>query len=174
MPYLIVAVVLIGVLCLLNLLLTVGVIRRLRRQAAAPGMAYPSPVAEGLAVGERMPGFAATTTDGEPISDELLDGPVLVGFFSPACQPCQELMPHFVQHARRAPETVFAVVVADSADEAAADVARLSEVARVVVEAPQAAIQTAFKVSGYPTVMTFGADRTVTGHDPIRPAGAPA
>ncbi|MFG6201919.1 hypothetical protein [Nonomuraea sp. JJY05] len=77
MPYLIVAVVLVGVLCLLNLLLTVGVIRRLRKQAASA--ASLPPMEEGLAIGEKIPEFAATTTGGEPISDELIEGPALIG-----------------------------------------------------------------------------------------------
>lgn len=167
MPYLIVAVVLVGVLCMLNLLLTVGVIRRLRKQAASA--AFLSPMAEGLAIGEKMPEFAATTTDGEPISDELLDGPALIGFFSPSCQPCRELMPRFIDHARQTSDAVLAVVVAGSDEEATADVERLAEVARVVVEEPQAAIQSAFKVAGYPTLFMIGADGKVTDNDPTLP-----
>ncbi|MGP4096335.1 TlpA family protein disulfide reductase [Nonomuraea sp. KM90] len=170
MPYLIVAVVLVGVLCLLNLLLTVGVIRRLRKQAASA--ASLPPMEDGLAVGEEIPEFAATTTDGEPISDELIDGPALIGFFSPSCEPCRELMPRFIEHARRTPAAVLAVVVtdSDSDQEAVADVERLAEVARVVVEAPHGAIQGAFQVAGYPTVFEIGADRRVADNNPVLPA----
>ncbi|MEV4176855.1 TlpA disulfide reductase family protein [Nonomuraea sp. NPDC049709] len=168
MPYLIVAVVLVGVLCLLNLLLTVGVIRRLRKQAASA--ASLPPMEDGLAIGEEIPEFAATTTDGEPISDALIDGPALVGFFSPSCEPCRELMPRFIDHARRTPAAVLAVVVTDSDQEAVADVERLAEVARVVVEAPHGAIQGAFQVAGYPTVFEIGADRRVTDNNPMLPA----
>ncbi|MFF4623418.1 TlpA family protein disulfide reductase [Nonomuraea jabiensis] len=168
MPYLIVAVVLVGVLCLLNLLLTVGVIRRLRKQAASA--ASLPPMEEGLAIGEKIPEFAATTTGGEPISDELIEGPALIGFFSPSCQPCRELMPRFIDHARRSPAAVLAVVVTDSDKEAVADVERLAEVARVVVEVPHAAIQSAFRVTGYPTVFEIGADGRVTDNDPVLPA----
>ncbi|TMR22377.1 TlpA family protein disulfide reductase [Nonomuraea turkmeniaca] len=167
MPYLIVAVVLVGVLCMLNLLLTVGVIRRLRKQAASA--AFLPPMAEGLAIGEKLPEFSATTTDGEPISDELLGGPALIGFFSPSCQPCRELMPRFIDHARQSSAAVLAVVVTDSAEEAVADVERLTEVARVVVEEPQAAIQSAFQVVGYPTVFLIGADGRVTDNNPLLP-----
>ncbi|MFI6744464.1 TlpA disulfide reductase family protein [Nonomuraea sp. NPDC050451] len=158
------AVVLVGVLCMLNLLLTVGVIRRLRRQAASAP--FLSPMAEGLAIGEKMPAFAATTTDGEPISDELLDGSALIGFFSPSCEPCRELMPRFIDHARQTSGTVLAIVVADSDKEAAADVERLAEVARVVVEAPRDAIQSAFKVAAYPALFLIGAEGRVTDNDP--------
>jgi thiol-disulfide isomerase/thioredoxin len=167
MPYLIVAVVLVGGLCLLNLLLTVGVIRRLRKQAAS--VASLPPMEEGLAVGEKIPEFAATTTDGEPISDELIKGPALIGFFSPSCQPCRELMPRFIDRARRSPAAVLAVVVTDSDSDkqAVADVERLAEVARVVVEAPHAAIQSAFQVTGYPTIFEIGADGRVTDNNPV-------
>ncbi|WP_431932896.1 TlpA disulfide reductase family protein [Nonomuraea jabiensis] len=166
MPYLIVAVVLVGVLCLLNLLLTVGVIRRLRKRAASAASA-PT-MQEGLAIGEKIPEFAATTTDGEPISHELIEGPALIGFFSPSCQPCRELMPRFIDHARRTPAAVLAVVVSDGDKEGVADdVERLAEVARVVVEAPHAAVQSAFQVAGYPTVFEIGADGSVTDNDPV-------
>ncbi|MDF2705780.1 MAG: redoxin protein [Nonomuraea muscovyensis] len=172
MPYLIVAVALVGALCLLNLLLTVGVIRRMRKQAASAA-SLPH-LEEGLAIGEKIPQFAATTTDGEPISDELIEGPSLIGFFSPSCQPCRELMPRFIDHARRTPAAVLAVVVTDSAEEAVADVERLAEVARVVVEAPHAAIQSAFQVAGYPTVFEIGADGRVTDNNPVLPAAVSA
>ncbi|MCG5221171.1 TlpA disulfide reductase family protein, partial [Streptosporangium sp. KLBMP 9127] len=128
------------------------------------------PMAGGLAIGERMPEFAATTTDGEPVSDELLEGPALIGFFSPSCQPCMELMPRFIDHARHTSAAVLAVVVTHSDEEAVADVERLAEVARVVVEAPQAAIQSAFQVAGYPALFVIGADGRVTDNDPVLPA----
>lgn len=83
MPYLAAAVVLIGLLCVLNLLLTVGLIRRLREQGPGrPGNAAP-PTA--LGPGSRIGDFTTRTTGGEPVSHEDLTG--LVGFFSAGCTP---------------------------------------------------------------------------------------
>ncbi|TDD05290.1 TlpA family protein disulfide reductase [Nonomuraea diastatica] len=93
-------------------------------------------------------------TDGEPISAAYLEGRALIGFFSPGCQPCRELLPKFVKQAEQASGPVVAVVVAAPQDDPAMDIARLEKVARVVSEAPQGPVQQVFKVSGYPTDAT--------------------
>ncbi|MDP4505391.1 TlpA family protein disulfide reductase [Nonomuraea turcica] len=165
MQYLVAAVVLVGLLCMVNLLLTVGVIRRLRRESLPPSM-----MAEDLSPGARVPQFAAMTTSGEPISHELLNGPALVGFFSRGCQPCKELLPLFVERARGTSDAVLAVVVADPGHDSAADIERLSEVARVVTEVPGGPLQTAFKVNAYPTVITIDAADTVVSSGHTMPA----
>ncbi|WP_165974676.1 TlpA family protein disulfide reductase [Nonomuraea deserti] len=163
MQYLVAAVGLVGLLGMVNLLLTVGVIRRLRsRSRSAP----PSMTAEGLSPGARIPRFAATTTSGEPVSDELLGAPALVGFFSRGCRPCEELLPLFVERARGTSDAVLAVVAAGAGEDSAAEIERLAEVARVVKEEPQGPLQAAFKVNAYPTVITIDAGGTVahSGH----------
>jgi thiol-disulfide isomerase/thioredoxin len=168
MPYLVAAVVLVGLLCMVNLLLTVGVIRRLRQQAARQGS--PEPMAGGgLAPGDRIPEFAATTTNGEPISGELLGGPAMVGFFSAGCKPCKDLLPRFVERARQTPEAVLAVVTGGSDEDPGPYVERLAQVASVVSEEPQGPVQSAFKVAGYPTVFLIDADGTVANSDYILP-----
>ncbi|MFI7639619.1 TlpA family protein disulfide reductase [Nonomuraea sp. NPDC049400] len=164
MPYLIAAVVLVGLLGLANLLLLIGVIRRLRKLQAAPPM-----MQEGLAPGERIPDFAATTTDGEPISASFLEGSALVGFFSPSCQPCRELLPKFIEWAERISDPVLAIVVAGPQDDPAAYIARLAKVARVVQEEPQGPVQQVFKVSGYPTVIATDVTGTVVFSDAAMP-----
>ncbi|TDE51522.1 hypothetical protein E1295_18125 [Nonomuraea mesophila] len=160
MQYVVAAVGLVGLLCMVNLLLTVGVIRRLRKQGeSAPEMSA------GLSPGESVPRFATMTTSGEPISDELLGAPALIGFFSPGCGPCAELLPLFVERARGTSDAVLAVV-ADTGEDGAGDIERLAEVARVVTESPQGPVQTAFKVNAYPTVIAIGSGGTVVsaGH----------
>ncbi|TDD25286.1 TlpA family protein disulfide reductase [Nonomuraea diastatica] len=163
MQYLVAAVGLVGLLCMVNLLLTVGVIRRLR----GPGTSTPPPtMAEGLSPGTTVPRFAAMTTSGEPISDELLGAPALVGFFSQGCQPCKELLPLFVERARGTSDAVLAVVAADPGEDSVADIGPLAEVARVVTEAHQGPLQAAFRANAYPTVITIDAGGTVafSGH----------
>lgn len=155
------AVVVVGLLSMANLLLMVGVIRRLRKMATQSE--FGSPMMDGLLVGERMPEFAAMTTAGEPVTHELVSGPALIAFFSPGCPPCEELLPRFIARARTSSSQAFAVVVADPGEDVAEKVERLREVARVVVEPPMGDLQRAFKVQGYPTVYVIDADGTVAG-----------
>jgi thiol-disulfide isomerase/thioredoxin len=161
--YLIAAVAVLAVLTVLNMLLLLGVIRRLRKMATR--QSAPLTISDGLPIGASLPSFAATTVDGEPISQDLLSGHALIGFFSPTCPPCQELLPQFIARARLDPGDALAVVVTDTAEEAGDDVARLREVARVVVEEPSGPLQRALKADGFPTVYVLGPDRTVLSHD---------
>lgn len=151
MPYLAAAVVLLGVLCLLNLLLTIGILRRMRAQAAPAG---PSPaLGPGSSAGE----FTAVTTHGEPVSHDTLTG--VVGFFSADCEACHELLPSFVEHARKlGRENVLAVFGGD--DEAA--LRALTPVARVVVaDRDGGPVARAFRNTWTPTLYLIGDDHRV-------------
>jgi hypothetical protein len=155
-PYLVAAVVLVGLLCLLDLLLTVGVIQRLRQHTellnklqAGPAMAMPDVM---LPAGSEVGEFAATTTDGTPVSRELLAGRTFVGFFTPGCQPCKEKLPTFLEAAPAfsgGREQVLAVVVAGP-EEGAETTAQLNPVARVVLEPPDGPVAKAFGTTGFP------------------------
>ncbi|HEX6353270.1 TlpA disulfide reductase family protein [Actinophytocola sp.] len=165
MPFLTAGVVLVGLLCVLDLLLSFGIIRRLREQnetlrtmreqqaAAGPDIALPA----GATVGE----FAATAVSGAPLSDANTDGSrLLVGFFSPGCEPCKERMPQFIEYATRFDGRVIAVAAAGFG-ETADMVARLGEVAEVVVEADGGPVHKAFGASGYPALCLVDAEGTV-------------
>lgn len=160
MPYVVAALVLVGVLGLLNLVLTFGVIRRLRAQGdllAASGVLGGAAV---IPAGTPVGPFSAVTVDGAALTADSLTGETVVGFFSPNCGPCEEAMPSFEEYARRAPDgrrQVVAVVVpppGEGPDGAAtgALAARLAPVARVVVHAGDGPMVTAFGVDGYPTL----------------------
>ena len=126
----IVAVVALSLLCLGNLLLTLGLARRIREEP--PAVLLP-------------PGA---------LVDVPLDPPTLVGFFSPGCGPCQERLPDFVARARKAPAgRTLAVVVGDDGD---AMVEQLTGVADVIVEARGGALATAFGVKGFPAFALVG------------------
>jgi len=150
MAYLAAATALVGLLATVNLLLTVGVVRRLRehttelaelRSGAAVGggdiIAPP-----GSPVGE----LVTSDVDGHPVT---LGDRALVGFFSPHCEPCRERLPEFVAHAAQRAGGVLAVV-AGSPEEAAEAVDQLRPVATVVVEPDQGPVQKAFRVTGFP------------------------
>jgi hypothetical protein len=131
------AVGLVGGLCVFNLVLTFGVIRRLRElsDAAAHDVAVP--------VGQAVGDFAARTTNGDTVSR---DSAQLVGFFSPGCQPCEECIPQFVDDPT---ERKLAVLVGDGSE---AYAARLATAAAVVVEPPAGPVSQAFRVTSYPTL----------------------
>lgn len=157
MPYLLMAVALVATLCLLDLLLTFGVIRRLREHtellSRRPG-GEPTP-----AVGSRVGEVSATATDGTVVRPTRFAVPTMVAFFTPGCEPCAELLPRFTAFAREGTGTApVAVVVGPEPDEY---VARLAPVATVVSGEQARALADAFSVNGFPTVCVIGPDGTV-------------
>jgi len=159
MVYLAAAVVLVGVLGLVNLVLSFGVIRRLRRhtellsrQAAASTGPGPLMVSSGAV----LPAFTATATDGGAVALNSFDARTLAGFFAPGCPACDERLPSFLEYAAAVadPARVLAVIVGKAAD--AEPLRReLSGVARVVLEEHGDALTTAFAVEGFPAFILF-------------------
>ncbi|MBM7772262.1 thiol-disulfide isomerase/thioredoxin [Actinokineospora baliensis] len=146
--------VLVGVLGVLNLFLTVGVIRRLRQQSEVAVANRPAPpevmVPNGTAVGE----FTASTVDEEVVGTEMFrEGPTFVGVFAHGCSSCDERLPGFLEAAQRFPggrDRVFALVIGASED-VVEKRAALSPLARVVLEeTPGGPVASAFKTKGYP------------------------
>jgi thiol-disulfide isomerase/thioredoxin len=149
------AVGLVGALTLLNLVLTLGVIRRLREHTALLSNRPEHPELMRPA-GAQADEFAATTTDGEPVSRDLLTGRTLVAHLSTTCAPCRERLPEFLAVAAEfdgGRSQVLAVVSrSGDGDAVAAEyVERLAPVARVVVEFGRGPVATAFGVSGFPS-----------------------
>lgn len=181
MVYLAVAVAVVGAVATLNLLLTLGVIRRLRehteRLAAAPaggGLGPPPDLM--LPVGQRPGEFRAETVDGVELSLAGLAAPVLLGFFSPLCEPCREWVPRFVQAAAELPKgraQALAVVVGDGA-ESGDEVAELRRVAQVVVEPLDGPVSRAFGVRGWPALCRVDADGFITTTDNHAAVAVPA
>ncbi|MEV6370141.1 redoxin domain-containing protein [Micromonospora musae] len=156
------AVAVVGVIACLNLLISYGIIRRLREydtRLAAVGGGGGLPPAQPL-VGSRVPAFEATTIDGSAITDrDLVDGGVaVVGFFSTKCPPCREQLPRFVELvARRGYSSAITVVIDDSDDPAdrLAAVEQSRHVSMVVVEAPGGAMAGAFGADRWPTMIAI-------------------
>jgi thiol-disulfide isomerase/thioredoxin len=161
---LVAALAVVGALTVANLLLTFGVIRRLREHAEQLAERPAGGSREMLiGVGAAPDDFVAMTTAAEPVSRASIAGGQLVGFFTPGCAPCEELAPRFLDRAMTTPggrERVLAVVVAEP--EEAADTVRLFEpVAKVVVEPRGGGVEKAFGVRAYPAVCLLGEDGTV-------------
>ncbi|OLF14209.1 hypothetical protein BLA60_03450 [Actinophytocola xinjiangensis] len=156
MSILISAVVLVGLLAALNLVLNVGVVRRLREHTEL--LARASNPRTAIGAGESVGPFETTMTDSRTLAMDDLVGENLIAFFSTTCEPCEEKLPKFIDLAkvwRGGRDQVVAVVVGDPAD-ATWRVADLEAVARVVVEETDGAVSTAFGVRGYPTVLVTG------------------
>ena len=154
MPFVIAAVVIIGMISIVDLLLTYGVVRRLRehtRQLTALGAGATASLmaAKGSAVGE----FSAADTTSAALSRATFTGSTLVGFFTPGCTPCEALLPRFVSAARRwrdSSRPVLAIVAPGAGDDAYAE--HLASVARVVVGEHANTVAAAFEVRGFPVV----------------------
>lgn len=165
MPFLVAAMVLIGLLAGLNLLFTYGVIRRLREHTRrldglpAGGHAEPDLI---LGPGAR-PG--------------AVPGVLLVGFFSPTCPPCREQAPRFVARAAAVGRERVLAVAVGTPDETRDLVAQFEPVAQVVVETEDGPLHQAFGVHGYPAVCVLDGDGRIVASgstvDPL-PAHAPA
>jgi hypothetical protein len=177
-----VTVTLVGALCLLDLLLTFGVIRRLREHtemlswAGRPDMPVIGPVI-GLASGEPVAAFSALTLGGELLTGT--SGLRVAGFFSSACPACPERVGPFADYLadhRVARESVLSVVVApDDGMPSYAD--RLNEAGRVCAVREDSDVLKAFKVSGFPAFCLLDVDGglVTTSYDPATlPAPAAA
>ena len=148
-------VAVVGIVCVLNLLLLFGVIRRLKEhdQAIAKIPLGTSAPASLRAPGSEVDEFAAVSTDDVPVTRETLAGETLVGFFSVSCGPCVESAPKFARFAAGVPggkDSVLTIVVADDEDDPAEMVGILSDGARVVVEGFDGPMATAFGVTAFP------------------------
>lgn len=168
MTVLIAAVAVVGVLCLLDLLLTFGVIRRLREHTTIlSGVRDPGPI--GLAAGQSPGAFSAVTTAGDLVTDD--DGLRVVAFFSASCSACPEQVPPFADyvtshHIGRG--DVLAVVVKDPASDDPPYLPVLTEAVQVCVEPDGGDLARAFRVQGFPLfcVLDEAGALLASGYDP--------
>lgn len=169
MAVLIAAVVIVGALCLLDLLLTFGVIRRLREHTELLARSQPAGVdVIGLPAGTAPPAFTATDGDGAAVRGP--SGLRVVAFFSTSCSICPKRAPAFVDYVRGHPvgrDEVLAVVVGQTA-ESVPYMADLTDVARVCTESADGALERSFAVRGFPAFFVLDAGGTVlwSGYDP--------
>lgn len=168
MALIVAVVVLIGLVSLLNLALTYGVIRRLRRHndmLRAQSVAGSAQVSQ-LTVGAVVDEFKAVTVSGGTATRDDLSGQTLVGFFSPDCPACAAEIGRFVEVARsRSRDSVWAVAVGEP-DRVADTVATLTPVAGMVIaEEDQHEMVTAFGVAGFPAFFVVGGGGVVQAID---------
>jgi hypothetical protein len=170
MPVLIAAVIVVGTLCLVDLLLTFGVIRRLREQTAllaAPDSRERAVI--GVPEGELPGGFSATTTTGEVVSGTA--GVRVVAFFASGCSACPERVPPLMRYLSRngiGQDGVLAVVQGGDSVPPPSYLADLTGVARVCAGPDNDGIVQAFQTAAFPSFCLLDARGAVAAstHDP--------
>jgi hypothetical protein len=166
------AVILVGLICLADLLLTFGVVRRLRQHAEQlaglrQSESFDAPVA-GLAAGELPAAFASVTLDGQPMT-----GPSdmrMAAFFSTSCPACPGQVAPFISYVtshQLARDSVL-VVVLGTPDHPPAYLDDLAGIGQIVFEEFGGAVSEAFQVTGFPAFCLLDSDGALvaSGFDP--------
>ncbi|WP_433442522.1 hypothetical protein [Nonomuraea sp. CA-141351] len=180
MPYLIAVVALVGALCLVDLVLTLGVVRRLREHTKLLDALYEAVDLMGgpLGGGQLSPGdvagdFEATTVDGTRLTRDLLPDGTVVAFLSPDCSGCHEKLPAFASWAAGQDRSRVLAVVDNRSGDPAEMVTTLKPVAQVIVDS---AVSNAFGVQSFPTFLQVATGGKLLAAAPEisrLPAGSP-
>ncbi|URM98419.1 redoxin domain-containing protein [Actinomadura madurae] len=170
MPYLVAGVVLVGVLCAFDLILTLAVVRRLREHAALlEGGRAQVPF---TAPGTTLPEFSASSLDGTTVTRAFFTEPTIVGLFSTTCASCQERLPEFTERIQGLDARRVLAVIEGEQDEAEPFTTALAPVATVVVEPVKGPVSTAFGHPASPSFYIVG-DGAVVTSSTLSPAGLP-
>jgi hypothetical protein len=169
MPALAAAISVVGILCLLDLIVTLGVIRRLREhtEMLAEMNGGPAPVM-GVQVGSSPATFSATAADGGLVSGS--SGLFVVAFFSASCPVCPKQVEPFARYLTDSdvPADRALVVIVGPASDPPAYRDRLAAVARLVTEDVDGEISRAYQVVGFPAFVLMDGTGNVlaVSHDP--------
>lgn len=152
------ATILVGTLCVLDLLMTFGVVRRLREYGARLDELAPPASAPGRTLAGELPApghlvgdFAATSVDDSPVSPDLLATDYVAVFLAADCTSCRQRVPRLVTWAATQSRDRVLVVIDGQAVDPADLVSTLRPVATVVVEAMGTPVTEAFGVSSFPS-----------------------
>ena len=153
MGVLVAAVVVLTALTLFNLVLTMALVRRLRRlEDPGRGGTFPEfPDLEEVPAGRPVPDFTATTRDGVEISaKERLGDRAVYAFFDTSCGTCKKQLQPLVDFARRA-----------GLADADAYTSVLEGHATIVMQSLGDEVGLAFSPGGIPAVILADADGVV-------------
>jgi hypothetical protein len=166
MPLVVSGFILVGALCLLNLLLTLGVLRRLREHSARLAEVPDFSMEDGPAysakfTGRPLPDFSARAIDGTQISPQSLMGsPGMIAVLRVGCGPCHEQLPGFVGWAGDTDATATALVTGPSSD-ATDMIGRLADVSVVVAGREADALAETLGVNVFPTFLEMDSSGVV-------------
>jgi peroxiredoxin len=148
-----------------NLLLTWGMVRRLRNLQEQVGLAF-GPLQNGLAPGDPAPDFFAVTASGDRVTrDELVRSETVLAFFSPTCSACESHIPSVRQLAGLAPGSGPAVVaVVDGRVDESSHLVDEMEGDVVMVFAPRSEndLLEDYRVNAYPSYYVISPDGRIT------------
>jgi thiol-disulfide isomerase/thioredoxin len=161
MPYLTAAVILLSLFSVGHMLVTLGLVRRIRTMATRTTAAPATPPT--LPMGTAPTEFAATSEDGRLFDRDGLAGDrTLVGFFSTTCEPCKDNAPRFVEYAKDFDHDRVLVVIQESeAGQAREFRERYLAGADAVVEQANGPLAHAFTVEAFPTMYILDAEGRV-------------
>lgn len=158
-------VVLLAILVVGNLLLTWGMVRRLRSvQEQVEGIFGPSE--NGLGPGDEAPDFVGQSLNGDTVTrDSILRSETVLAFFSPSCDACEAQLPAVRQLAVHPDGTPAVVAVIDGV---AAESGHLIEGMRGEVQMLFASrahndLLKDYQVNVYPSYYVIGSDGRITG-----------
>jgi hypothetical protein len=155
MAFIVSGFILVGGLCLLNLLLTFGVLRRLREHSARLANVPDFNVEDASMkfTGRPLPDYTARTIDGTEISPRsLTGGPCMIAVLRVGCGPCHEQLPGFVGWAADSDATAMAIVTGPDS-ETAGMVDHLADVSIVVAGREADALAETLGVNAFPTFL---------------------
>ncbi|MER6508661.1 hypothetical protein ABT158_17695 [Nonomuraea sp. NPDC001636] len=168
MPFVIAVAVLVGVLCLVDLAMTLAVTRRLKEHVKL--IDALDEVVEmgglfgkgGLAVGDRVGDFDVRTVDGTMVALDRLPDDTVVAFIAAECATCRKKLPELVSWASGQDRSRVLVVIDGRGGGHEQMVGSLSPVAQVVLEDGGGAVSAAFDVNSFPSFFLVG-EGAVTG-----------
>ncbi|MCY1018163.1 TlpA family protein disulfide reductase [Pyxidicoccus sp. MSG2] len=150
---LVVGGVILAVLVVANLMLTLGLIGRLRtlQEMVNNQVIVRDPFLPQK--GEEVGRFEATTMDGEAFTDAALrEGKTLVGFFATGCRVCSSVRKQLLESPPGMP--LMAFIEGDPGDpDTLAVGASLKHMARVALLSDGDSVTRAIKQAGYPTLV---------------------
>jgi hypothetical protein len=149
-----VALAILAVLVLVDLVLSAGVIRRLRA-AERKLIEISTPPETALALGESMPDFVSA--DGRLTRADLVGKPSLVAFFSDNCHLCPPQAERLVERADEiANQGVAVVSVMGTSDDGSDDlIPLLRKAGRLVIEGGSGELKGAFRAGPPPALLMF-------------------
>ncbi|WP_146607598.1 TlpA family protein disulfide reductase [Spongiactinospora gelatinilytica] len=164
MPYLVAGLLIVGALCLFDLILTVGVIKRLREHTERLALlsSERTLLQASIGVGEQVDEFAASTTNGTWLNSETISGEMIVAFFSSDCVPCKEKLPKFAEYVAGhpgSPQNVLSVVAGEPSV-ASVMAGQLSPLSHVVVEDIGGSLSSVFKIKAFPAILRIVRDES--------------
>lgn len=163
MPYLVAAVVLVGLLCVVNLWFTMAVVRRLREHTRLLSEVGSGTGGRLEPTVDRVPAFTASTVDGQVVTGPNA-GLAVVAFLATDCAACDTQLPgllRYLSEERHDPERVLAVVAGVDTPKGERMVETLRTVASVVREPLDGAVCTAFAATRFPTFYLVEGDGDV-------------